>query len=334
MRSIVITDSSAHPAAAPFYTWCNLEPISFGGIVIDWLQIDKVLPKPKLTLFKILEDICYSNRGEGAVVVCHGNDHALLVQLHKNTNQKLTLSAAQTLVSFLDRQTAKSEKEIAKELGFATKELGDFQILCDLLVDVRALRLKHFALRACNMGKTGTLFLETVKRLLQCDMISGPYCKDAYIDWNPHNYSPNSEHFEKTIADVRLGQKLVWGQKPNRVAIQGGQTPAQQARSEWSMASLAENSTSAVQEFLEEFFPTTKPFTYCQGTIVPIHGFYYNGAIVFPGSAHYAGLLVTVPKFESIPLPMYFPPEEVVRPIQRITAKIRSGFQRRRAARG
>ena len=138
------------------------------------------------------------------------------------------------------------------------------------------------------------------------------------------------EDFEKVIKDPKFRHMVVWGTTPNRVAIQTSQSASQAADHSFSIESLAESST-AIQAFLDEQFPTTKRLLYRPGQSVPIHGFYYKGAVVFPNTDYYAKLICTAPSFKEIPLPMYFPPEEAVRP--GLIGRIRSNIQLRRARR-
>ncbi|MFO0979891.1 MAG: hypothetical protein U0996_26060 [Planctomycetaceae bacterium] len=330
MRAIVIIDYAAHKAAERYYNWANIEPIAFGGTVIDSLEIDYYLGRLGLTFFDTVRFMADSlNNGEGAVIVGHGNDHALLLPLTKKTTQKLTRNSVSALNRYLSGTGGKTEDVMASP-DIRIKSRTTFLDLCDYIQIVRERNLGHIALRACNLGASGAGFLDELRVLFNCKMISGPMIKDAYVDWNPNNVARSVAHFEEVIKDPRYRQMVIWGTSPNRVAIQTSQTAAQAADHSFSLDSLAE-SPGAIQKFLEEQFPASKTPQYKPGMTVPIHGLYYKGAVVFPGSDYYARLLITSPAYTQIPLPMYIPPEEQTR--TGVLARIRSRIHDRRAAR-
>jgi len=330
MRAVAFIDSSAHQSAEAFYNWCNIEPITFGGTVIDTLQVSSTYAAHKLSLRGVLKNISYSlGPGEGAVIVGHGNDHALLLPLIKETTQKLTRETAVALNNYLSGFDKRKAADVANSTQIRIRSKADFLGLCELISDVRSLGLGHVALRACNLGATGIAFMEDLKKLFNCQMISGPMVKDAYVDWNASQKARSPEDFEKVLQDNAVGHLQVWGTAPNRVAFHVKQSPEQQKTSSFSLSSLARSAT-AVQAFLQEQFSTTKPFTYRQGMIVPIHAFYWKNIIVFPNSKFYSQLLCTCPSFKEIPLPMYIPPEESFTPRQGLISRIRSNIQERR----
>ena len=331
MRAIACIDRSAHKAAEGFYNWSDVEPIAFGGTVIDLMQISYTYAVNGLTFFDVVKQMGSSlGSGEGVVIVGHGNDHALLLPLVRKTTQKLTRSTVTTLINFMSGADKRSATQVAASSDVRIKSKTTFLEMCDWIDIIRERNLGHVALRACNLGKTGVGFLQELKTLFNCQMVSGPMIKDAYVDWNPNNVARSIQDFERVINDPLYRKMIVWGQTPNRVAIQTTQTKAQAEDHSFSMESLAESST-AIQTFLDDMFPTTKHFQYRPGQTVPIHGFYYEGAVVFPNTHYYSQLLCTAPSYQVIPLPMYFPPEEVKR--QGIISRIRSNVQVRRAAR-
>lgn len=331
MRAIAIIDKSAHKAAEDYYKWANIEPIAFGGTVIDSLEINYVLGRLGLTFFDTVRFLGESlNPGEGAVIVGHGNDHALLLPLAKKTTQRLTRNSVSAFNRYLSGTGNSKTADVMASPDIRIKSKTTFLDLCDWIQIVRERNLGHIALRACNLGASGAGFLDELRVLFNCKMISGPMIKDAYMDWNPNNVARSVAHFEEVIKDPRYRQMIIWGTSPNRVAIQTTQTAAQATNHCFSLESLAESST-AVQKFLEEQFPATKTPQYKPGEAVPIHGLYYKGAVVFPGSDYYANLLITSPAYTQIPLPMYIPPEQQLR--TGLLARMRSRIQQRRAAR-
>lgn len=331
MRAIAYIDLAAHKAAESFYHWSDVEPITFGGTVIDLLQISSTYGVQGLSFFDVVHNMGTSlGAGEGAVIVGHGNDHALLLPLSRKTTQKLTRATVMTLNNYLSGADKRTAAQVAASAEIRIKSKNTFTDLCEWIEIIRERNLGHVALRACNLGKSGVGFLEDLKTLFNCQMVSGPMIKDAYVDWNPNNVARSLQDFEKVIQDPAYRKMIVWGTTPNRVAIQTTQTKAQVADHSFSLESLAESST-AVQTFLDEQFLTTKHINYRPGQTVPIHGFYYEGAVVFPNTHYYAQLICTAPSFKEIPLPMYFPPAEVVR--QGLISRIRSNVQLRRARR-
>ena len=331
MRAIAYIDRAAHKSAEAYYNWADVEPITFGGTVIDLLQVSSTYGLHGLTFFDVMHNIGTSlGQGEGAVLVGHGNDHALLLPLSKKTTQKLTRKTVTTLNNYLSGADKRTAVQVAGSVDIRIKSKTTFLDLCDWIEVVRERNLGHVALRACNLGQSGVGFLEELKILFNCKMVSGPMIKDAYISWNPNNVAHSLEDFEKVIKDPKFRHMVVWGTTPNRVAIQTSQSASQAADHSFSIESLAESST-AIQAFLDEQFPTTKRLLYRLGESVPIHGFYYKGAVVFPNTDYYAKLICTAPSFKEIPLPMYFPPEEAVRP--GLIGRIRSNIQLRRARR-
>jgi hypothetical protein len=328
MRAIAMIDTAAHKVADQYYPWADMEPVTFGGVVIDSLEVKYTYGIPGLTLFDTVKMIATSvGDGEGAVIVGHGNDHALLLPLAWKTTQKLTRQAVVALDRYLSAVPRPAPEKAKAWPDIRIKSTKTFKELCEWLSIIREMNLGHIALRACNLGQNGVGFLDEIRKLFRCRMVSGPIIKDAYVNWNPNNVAPNIEHFESIIHDPRYARMTVWGTSPNRMAIQTTQTASQAANHEFSLESLAESPT-AIQAFLQDQFPSTKVPQYRPGMTVPIHGLYHKGAIIFPNSEYYGKLMLTSPACAEFSLPMYIPPEAQFKP--GLLARVRSRIQSRR----
>ena len=57
MRAIAYIDSAAHKAAEGFYNWSDVEPITFGGTVIDLLQISSTYAMHQLSFLQVVHNM-------------------------------------------------------------------------------------------------------------------------------------------------------------------------------------------------------------------------------------------------------------------------------------
>lgn len=104
--------------------------------------------------------------GEGAVLVGHGNDHALLLPLSRKTTQRLTRKAMTTMTGYLNGTEKRKTEVICNSVDIHIKSKSDFLDLVDGIDALCDQRIGHVALRACNPGKSGAGFLEDDDRII------------------------------------------------------------------------------------------------------------------------------------------------------------------------
>jgi hypothetical protein len=332
MRAVAFVDQAAHKAAVDFYRWCKCEPIPFGGSVGGYLYIESAVPYQTMNLVELTGDMLFKlSPGDGAIFVSHGNDHALIFRLARSGSRSLTQDNARTLSDYLDGRIEMSEREMARTLGI--RDIVDFQALCDNLTDVRKKQFGHIALRACNLGKNGIGFLREMRRLFNCQSISGPMVKDAYIYWDTDYVARSVEEFADIVDDKQRGWLQKHGKAPLRTIFHVTQTPKQKEKHEFGIESLFEQRAS-LQAFLNDAYYSETPLKATFGATLPLHAFYYETLLIFPKQPEYLKIMLTWPAYTPIELPP-LPPLQDKNPglIERIISRSRERREARRAAR-
>lgn len=199
-----------HPDAPPWYVGNPLEPV--GGQ--NTIEIKKSIVLDTLSIDSILDQIIASKESE-ILIVNHGTPDGLMTTLFDDSTSLI----AKEMISFLSmdkpsteqndivgsiKLPAKSDSEVAT---IAKTTEARVVVLRKKMNAVRAMKLKHVAFRACDMGNSDTM--EIYQRFLGAKSISAPTEFDTY------------GHFTISTGDINqwASQKLKTG---FNVWIEGG----------------------------------------------------------------------------------------------------------------
>ena len=220
--AIVIIDAAAHAHAADWYNFSQGEP-SGNGLT---LTSDAVVPLRNLTIDSVLDEIIRRARPGGDVVlVCHARDMGLALPLITGGPVRARTEAIGQLA--IDQPTsdpvlttpAISVAEAAPVLMMSEAQVTALRAKMN---QVRALHLRHVALRGCNVG-TWSDTLPVYKRFFGCNSLSGPRMRDTYGDINPGAPLPDltrwsaQHHHWHIFYDGPAGNQVA-------LATNGGQT--------------------------------------------------------------------------------------------------------------
>jgi hypothetical protein len=177
--AIVLIDAAAHAHAADWYSSGRGDP-SGNGLTLTG---DTVLPLHNLTIDTVLDEIIRRARSGGDVIlVCHARDMGLALPLITGGPVRARTEAIGQLA--IDQPTADpvlptpaiSAAEAAPVLMMSEAQVAALRVKMN---QVRALRLRHVALRGCNVG-TWSDTLPIYKRFFGCGSLSGPRMRDTY----------------------------------------------------------------------------------------------------------------------------------------------------------
>jgi hypothetical protein len=175
----IFIDRGAHPHAADWYQTGLSEP-SGNGLA---LAAGDVLALPGMTIDGVLTEILRRGRSGGDVtLVCHARDMGLAIRLVGGGAVRARSDAIGLLAS--DREVtidglsapARTDTEVAPILMMSPAQVA---ALREKMNGVRALRLRHVALRGCNVG-TWSDALGNYCDFFGCQSLSGPTLRDTY----------------------------------------------------------------------------------------------------------------------------------------------------------
>ena len=175
----VIIDAAAHAHAADWYNSHRGEPAGNGLTLTG----DTVVPLRNLTIDSVLDEILRRARSGGDVVlVCHARDLGLALPLITGSAVRARSEAIGQLA--IDQPTddpviptpAISAAQAAPVLMMSEAQVAALRVKMNR---VRALHLRHVALRGCNVG-TWSDTLPIYKRFFGCSSLSGPRLRDTY----------------------------------------------------------------------------------------------------------------------------------------------------------
>ncbi len=213
MATIALVDRDAHQYALPWYATNPAEPI--GGTRV--LQVSRAVPLSPVSLDGLLDAILqHASRGDSIIVVGHAREGGLSMPLFPGSQARARAEIAAML--------APSEDDF---LPIPARPSADIAPICQITpaqVDalrakvgqIRALRLQHAALRACNAGRWPDV-LSMYKPLFCTQEVSAPDRRDTYGILSPG--APESD-FDRWLGEHADGHIYVEGAAPDRVAIQ------------------------------------------------------------------------------------------------------------------
>jgi hypothetical protein len=188
--AVILIDRGAHHHAVDWYQSGPSEP-SGNGLT---LTADDVVGRPSITIDSVLTEILSrAQRGADVVLVCHAREMGLAIPLIRGGPVRARLEAIGPLASdheiTIDGMTlpGPSAAAIAPILMMTESQVT---ALRQKMNQVRALGLRHVALRGCNVG-SWLHALGTFREFFGCQSLSGPTLRDTYGVIPP-----------RTIADV------------------------------------------------------------------------------------------------------------------------------------
>jgi hypothetical protein len=188
--AVILIDRAAHHHAVDWYQSDPSEP-SGNGLT---LTADDVVPITSITIDSVLTEILRRARGGGDVVlVCHAREMGLAIPLIRGGAVRARSDAIGVLAS--DHETTSDGMTFPGTSAAATAPalmMPESQVtaLRQKMNQVRALGLRHVALRGCNVGSWSHA-LEPYREFFGCRSLSGPTLRDTYGVIPP-----------RTIADV------------------------------------------------------------------------------------------------------------------------------------
>jgi hypothetical protein len=177
--AVILIDREAHPHAPDWYQSRPSEP-SGNGLT---LTSDVVVALSPITLDAVLtETLSRGRSGADVTLVCHARDMGLAIRLVNGGAVRARYDAIGWLAS--DREVtsdgisapARAASEVAPILMMSETQVTTLR---EKMNRVRAMRLRHVALRGCNVG-TWSNALGNYRDFFGCRSLSGPTLRDTY----------------------------------------------------------------------------------------------------------------------------------------------------------
>lgn len=185
--AIIQGGPKGHPHAPPWYEKSPLEPIDTKNTI----SVSKTVLIEKITFEAILDNIIAAKATE-VVIVNHGDGSGLALPVMAGS----TAGAERPVMTFLaaDRSheeagpggtkiktPIKSDKDVADLTRLSEQQVKAIRVKMN---EIRAMKLKHVAFRACNMGiKQETL--EAFRDFFGAASVSAPREFDSYGHFSP-----------------------------------------------------------------------------------------------------------------------------------------------------
>ena len=270
--SIAFIDTSAHPAAVPFFGVFPDEPTPKGYVTIS----PKISDIRDRRVDKLLELITKRAKpGSSLVIVAHGNKQGILLNIGNSKNQ---VQLDSEVIAAIRRNSngKSSDSETAHILKLSESEFGRLK---SLISSVQELQLDRVDLRACNVGANDVL-LSQFQVFFNCQTACAPVIYDAFGLMKFGMFSSDSMTWKKWI-DKHPGATLT-GQPPNRMALHASYQPN-------FMIEVLADSTNAAKIWASTYLP---PGKYSGGPLY-FHGLTpLVGLPVFAGEEGYRAKLV------------------------------------------
>lgn len=177
--AVILIDRGAHPHAADWYQSRPSEP-SGNGLT---LTADDVVALPLITIDAVLTEILRRGRsGADVMLVCHARETGLAIRLISGGAVRARYDAIGFLAS--DHETASDgipAPACPASAAAPILMMSESQVtaLREKMNRVRALRLRHVALRGCNVGSWSNA-LGNYREFFGCQSLSGPTLRDTY----------------------------------------------------------------------------------------------------------------------------------------------------------
>jgi hypothetical protein len=182
MSTVAFAIRTAHPAAAPYFIQCPLEPIAPAGSN-NFLTIAKTVELADSSFETLLKAIAASTRKKGTIIiVCHGNESGLKLDVARG----LGLDAGVIRVLRANLAGQMDDVEAAKLMRFGNFSAGanpagvaQLRKLKAVLETVRQLQLSRVELRACTTGRNQEA-LRQLQYIFNADLCCAPDAWDTF----------------------------------------------------------------------------------------------------------------------------------------------------------
>lgn len=215
MATLAFVDIRAHRQALPWYRTGPREPIGRNRTV----QVSGAVPVSPVSLNGLLDAILQNARaGDSIIIVGHGREGGLSMPLFPHSPSRaraelVALLASDRPASGFLPMPARPSAEVAPICGLTAAQVDQLR---SKMVRLRALRLQHVALRACNTGGWPDV-LRMYKPFFDATEVSAPDRRDTYGELRIGAHVPDLDRWLRDHAD---GHTYVEGNAPDRVAIQ------------------------------------------------------------------------------------------------------------------
>lgn len=219
--ALILIDRRAHRHAGDWFETSPSEP-SGNGLA---LTTDEVVRFPHITMDRVLTEIVsHGRRGGDVMLVCHARELGLAIPLINGGAVRARSDAIGQLAhdrpTTVDGITAPGVSAADAAPVLMMRE-GQVTGLRQKMNQVRALGLRHVALRGCNVGAWSNS-LGVYKEFFGCRSLSGPTLRDTYGVVPPRTVS----NLTRWLAAHSRWQTFVEGTEGSQVAVatRGGQT--------------------------------------------------------------------------------------------------------------
>lgn len=186
--AIIQGGPKGHPHAPIWYHTSPVEPIGNKSSV----SVEDVTVLEKITLDSILDTIIASKKTTEVVLVSHGSGSGLAIPLLQGS----TAGAERSVILVLSadrpgeevgfdgtkmKTPTKSDKDVAELTRLAEQQV---KALRAKMNQVRSMKLKHVAFRACSMGISKDS-LQAFRNLFGAESVSAPKEFDSYGNFSP-----------------------------------------------------------------------------------------------------------------------------------------------------
>lgn len=215
MATLAFVDIRAHRQALPWYRTGPREPIGRNRTV----QVSGAVPVSPVSLNGLLDAILQNaHAGDSIIIVGHGREGGLSMPLFPHSPSRaraelVALLASDRAASGFIPMPARTSTEVAPICGLSVAQVDELR---SKMVRLRALRLQHVALRACNTGGWPDV-LRMYKPFFDATEVSAPDRRDTYGELRIGAPVADLDRWVREHVD---GHTYVEGTAPDRVAIQ------------------------------------------------------------------------------------------------------------------
>jgi hypothetical protein len=287
--STAFVDSSAHPAAIPFYRLFPNEPIPGAGAFSTVAQVvDLRINSVEALLDGIGKSV---KKGGSVVVVCHGNKSGISLTVGGSRGVRLEAAPLRFIRSNIEGRLDDAETAQRLKMGdfnTARNETGLAQLarLKTLIAAVHKLELDRVDLRACETGKDPVV-LSQLQAFFNCTTLCCPKAFDSFGPVPFHQTTTDAGSWRAWLA--KHPSAVIFGQPPKRFALEYKIFLSQRN----VMLNALADSDEAVQAWTELHLPKG---SYSRGPLV-YHGLTVDGeTMIWAGDAGYRPELVEAHK--------------------------------------
>lgn len=215
VATLAFVDIRAHRQALPWYRTGPREPIGRNRAV----QVSAAIPLTVMSLDGLLDAVIQNaHQGDSIIIVGHGREGGLSMPIFPHSPSRaraelVALLASDRTASGFIPMPARPSADIAPVCGLTVAQIDQLRAK---MVRIRALRLQHVALRACNTGGWPDV-LRMYKPFFDATEVSAPDRRDTYGELRIG--APVAD-LDRWVVEHRDGHMYVEGVAPDRVALQ------------------------------------------------------------------------------------------------------------------